>query len=122
MGHIPTFNLNTYRDQQNHNDSFLYFEWQGNSLIVERPHVHDFFMLLLTETSEGTHTIDFVNHDIKGRQLHFLFPGQVHYWQLASNTIAYQLMINQQNFYSEAAELMPIDKPPVIEPFRGMPW
>ncbi|PKV75902.1 AraC-like DNA-binding protein [Pontibacter ramchanderi] len=66
--------------------------------LIEKPHKHDFFMLLLFEKGSGTHTIDFKQYDVGDNQLHLLFPGQVHSWVLGEDTIACQLMIDRPVF------------------------
>jgi AraC family transcriptional regulator, transcriptional activator of pobA len=74
---------------------------------IEKPHKHDFFMLLLFEKGGGTHTIDFKQYEVGNHQLHLLFPGQVHSWVLDESTLAYQLMISQPVFevFSSSLEL-----------------
>ncbi|MBV8251407.1 MAG: AraC family transcriptional regulator [Chitinophaga sp.] len=98
MSNSQKYSLNDYRDNSNRDMDFLYFEWEGNSLVKENPHSHTFYMLLLTKGSNGTHTIDFLDYEVKGIQIHILFPGQVHHWDLANDTIAYQLMISVRKF------------------------
>ncbi|MBO9573862.1 MAG: AraC family transcriptional regulator [Chitinophagaceae bacterium] len=98
MSDVPLFKLSLFRDEWNKDENYLYFEWEGNSLVVDKPHRHDFYMILLLQTSNGVHTIDEVPHPTSGWQIHFLFPGQVHHWSLSADTIAHQLMISHKTF------------------------
>lgn len=42
--------------------------------------------------------IDFKDYDIQDRQIHILFPNQVHSWTLDSGTKGYQLMVDKECF------------------------
>nr|WP_236059809.1 AraC family transcriptional regulator [Chitinophaga rhizophila] len=73
----------------------LFHELHGERAI-EEAHKHDFLIAILFERGAGTHTIDFVAHPIQSNQLHLLFPGQVHAWNIQHDTVGYQLMIGQE--------------------------
>ncbi|WP_235925582.1 helix-turn-helix domain-containing protein [Pontibacter burrus] len=104
-----------------------YIQVQGEQHI-DKPHKHDFLMLLLFEEGSGTHTIDFEEYAVESGQLHLLLPGQVHRWSLGQNTLAYQLMISRPVFeiFSSSLELSFVlyQKQPVIslssEAFRKL--
>lgn len=55
---------------------------------------HDFFSLILFESAEGRHIIDGKEYSIQGRQLHIVFPGQVHHWEYESDHGIYQLFVS----------------------------
>ena len=65
---------------------------------IGKPHRHDFFLFLLFHRGSGTHTIDFTEYKVGPRQLHLLFPHQVHEWTLGKDTLAFQLMISTHRF------------------------
>ncbi len=44
----------------------------------DAPHRHDFYLVLLVEEASGTHAVDFREHPLRGGQVWFLAPGQVH--------------------------------------------
>jgi len=48
------------------------------------PHRHNFFELLVFNTAGGIHEVDFEEHAIQARSLHFVSPSQVH--KLKANT------------------------------------
>lgn len=79
------------------NNTLLYNILEGENHI-EKPHKHDFFIVILFEKAIGRHEIDFVNHSIEDKQIHLLFPDQVHKWNIESNSKGYQLMINRVLF------------------------
>lgn len=59
------------------------------------PPAHDFFILVLFDKGSGVHTIDFIDYRVKSRQIHMLFPGQVHKWKLKPLIKGQKLTINK---------------------------
>ena len=53
---------------------------------VNVPHAHDFYLLLYISAGTGTHTVDLVTYELRPGSLFFLGPGQVHHWQLSTET------------------------------------
>jgi len=91
--------LNLFKDCENNRKEILYYESKGNPKLYTKPHSHQFFTLILIETNEeGYHLIGEEKHPVKGMQLHYLFPDQLHYWEVGPETKIYQLMINNTNF------------------------
>lgn len=66
---------------------------------IEEPHQHDFFIIILFDQAKGIHKIDFIDYTIGNKQVHLLFPGQVHTWNIEPRTIGYQLMIDRETFF-----------------------
>ncbi len=79
------------------NEGFLFSELQGPHHI-DKPHQHFFFLLVLFEHGDGEHVIDFNSYPISDRQIHILFPNQVHRWDVHASSKAYQLMIDKVYF------------------------
>lgn len=94
---IPILGIDTFQIDLQSDGSFQYHEIIGERLI-ESPHKHDFFLFLLFEKGSGTHMIDFIDYEVTGHQLHLLFPGQVHSWNLGANTVACQIMVTRHIF------------------------
>ncbi|WP_378176907.1 AraC family transcriptional regulator [Aquimarina sp. SS2-1] len=46
--------------------------------VVDTPHRHDFYIILLVSEAKGTHIIDFNEFALQDHQVFFLSPGQVH--------------------------------------------
>ncbi|GGG13706.1 helix-turn-helix domain-containing protein [Pontibacter amylolyticus] len=104
--HFPTLGIQEFQPAPQPVHGLQYLDVQGKQQI-DRPHKHDFFMLLLFEEGSGTHTIDFEEYAVDGGQLHLLLPGQVHRWSLGENTRACQLMVSRPVFetFSSSLEL-----------------
>lgn len=91
---FPTLGLEHFQENARNEVRLLDHLIHGKNTITA-PHKHDFFLFFLVEQSAGTHTIDFVDYPVADHQIHLLLPGQVHHWQLASDTKGYQLMLSQ---------------------------
>ncbi|NLR62590.1 AraC family transcriptional regulator [Chitinophaga polysaccharea] len=101
-GYIPVLGIHEFRKGQlAGREEFLFNELHGERHI-DKPHKHDFFIINLFESAKGVHTIDFHDYPIGNKQIHILFPGQVHTWSIKPDTTGYQLMI-QQNFFERFA-------------------
>jgi AraC family transcriptional activator of pobA len=66
---------------------------------IQRPHKHNFFILLLITAGTGTHSIDFRNYEVATGTVFFLKPGQVHSWQLSKDCEGHILFFSME-FYS----------------------
>lgn len=96
--HIPLLGLQEFRkDLTKDKDRLLFNELHGERHI-DKPHQHDFFIIILFEQAKGIHNIDFVDYKIGNQQIHLLFPGQVHKWNIEPETTGYQLMIDRDFF------------------------
>jgi len=104
IANFPTLNISEFWPNQDAGNSLLYHEIIGERYI-EKPHKHDFFLFMLFEEGSGTHSIDFINHQVKSKQLHLLFPEQIHKWKLGEETHAHQLMISKSVFETLANSL-----------------
>lgn len=103
--HFPVLGLHEFRKGQfAGSDNLLFNELHGERHI-DKPHQHDFFILLLFDKANGVHNIDFVDHEIGNQQVHLLFPGQVHKWDIGPETTGYQLMIGRDFFERFAPSL-----------------
>lgn len=101
---FPTLDISEFWPSQGAGNNLLYHEIIGKRRI-EKPHKHDFFLFMLFEAGSGTHSIDFVDHQVKGQQLHLLFPEQIHKWDLNEDIHAHQLMISRSIFETLANSL-----------------
>jgi len=55
----------------------------------------NFFILVLFDKGRGVHRIDFIDYIVKARQIHMLFPGQVHKWELTHLIKGQKLIMNK---------------------------
>jgi AraC-like DNA-binding protein len=101
---FPLIGIEEYQHDLASGSSLQYHALQGEKHI-EKPHKHDFFIILLVEKGSGSHSIDFQEYEVSEYQLHVLFPGQVHRWDLGEDTLADQLMISRPLFENFSASL-----------------
>lgn len=100
--HVPLIGIQEFRKGQSAGrEELLYNELHGERHI-DKPHKHDFFIIVLFDRARGNHNIDFRDYPIGDRQVHVLFPGQVHRWDIEPKTTGYQLMIHR-NFFERFA-------------------
>lgn len=97
---IPLLGLQEFQNDQNKQNNQLIFNELHGERHIDKPHQHDFFIIVLFEKAKGTHNIDFIDHTIANHQIHLLFPGQVHKWYIEPETTGYQLMIGRDFFES----------------------
>ena len=65
---------------------------------IQKPHKHDFFILIFVTKGSGTHTVDFQTYPVASNTVFFLIPGQVHAWQLAADTEGFVIFFSTE-FY-----------------------
>jgi AraC family transcriptional regulator, transcriptional activator of pobA len=65
---------------------------------IQTPHRHDFYLLIIFTSGQGTHTIDFVDYPIQPGSVFFMSPAQVHTWTYSEDTDGYLLFFNP-DFY-----------------------
>ena len=53
----------------------IYERHQG---VVDEPHRHDFYTVLIVKDAQGLHKIDFNSYSLGVKQIYFVAPGQVH--------------------------------------------
>ncbi|MDH7460633.1 helix-turn-helix transcriptional regulator [Chitinophagaceae bacterium 26-R-25] len=90
---IPVLNIQEFRKGQDAGGDKVLFNYIQGERHIEKPHKHDFFVIILFEKAKGIHTIDSVDYRIRNRQIHILFPGQVHKWDIEPESSGYQLMM-----------------------------
>lgn len=96
--HFPLLGFEDFiAEQLTIKDQLLFNELHGERHI-DAPHQHDFFIIILFNHAKGIHNIDFVDYKIQNSQIHLLFPGQVHKWNIKPGTTGYQLMIDREFF------------------------
>ncbi len=97
--YFPILGIHEFNHYPSQKDNVLYHELHGER-VIDKPHKHDFFIIILFEQGRGIHTIDFIDYQIESRQIHLMYPDQVHQWKLEDGTIGYQLMISRKWFES----------------------
>ena len=99
---VPIISIQSFRKGQlAGRDELLFNELHGERHI-DKPHKHDFFVIILFDKASGTHNIDSKDYPIDDKEIHILFPGQMHKWQINDGTIGYQLM-TERSFFEQFA-------------------
>jgi len=99
--HLPIFRIQDF-DAQTRREQYFYLNYFANHLrehqFIQKPHKHNFYIVLLLTSGYGTHTIDFKTYTVQPRTVYFLSPGQVHSWQLTTDADGYILFFTSK-FY-----------------------
>ncbi|MGV0921190.1 helix-turn-helix domain-containing protein [Empedobacter falsenii] len=99
---VPIISIQSFRKGQlAGRDELLFNELHGERHI-NKPHKHDFFVIILFDKASGIHNIDSKDYPIDDKEIHILFPGQMHKWQINDGTIGYQLM-TERSFFEQFA-------------------
>lgn len=64
---------------------------------IERPHRHNFYVVILFTKGVGTHEIDFNHYEVKPGSVFVLAPGQTHSWNLSKDVEGY-IFFHTQDF------------------------
>lgn len=87
--HLPIYQTQDF-DAREHKEKYFYMSSFAahlqKHLFIQKPHKHDFFILLLITKGTGSHTIDFKEYAVVPGTMFFLSPGQVHSWDLSADT------------------------------------
>ncbi|WP_316788634.1 helix-turn-helix domain-containing protein [Pedobacter frigoris] len=99
---ISVISIQGFREGQLAGREEILFNELHGERTIEKPHKHDFFIINLFDQAAGIHCIDSVDYAIGNHQVHVLFPGQMHKWNIKAGTIGYQLMV-ERNFFEKFA-------------------
>lgn len=95
---VPLIGIQEFRKAQTAGRKELLYNELHGERHIDKPHKHDFFIIVLFDKARGIHTIDFQDYPIGDSQVHVLFPGQVHKWKIEPDTTGYQLMVDHVFF------------------------
>lgn len=71
----------------------------GDKDLVHDLHRHDFFFILVIETGEGEHEIDFIPYKVVNNSAFFLRPGQVHQLKLKAGSKGFLVEFNSEFYH-----------------------
>jgi len=69
-----------------------------NHSFIEKPHRHNFYLLVLFTHGTGIHEIDFDRYEIKRGSMFMLQPGQIHNWKLSEDVDGYIIFYSQETY------------------------
>ncbi|WP_143309118.1 helix-turn-helix domain-containing protein [Chitinophaga vietnamensis] len=101
---FPILEIRKFQEAWDPDGSVVFHRFDGASSI-EEARSHDFFVFLLFERGSGVHWIDFIDHPVEANQVHLLFPGQIHKWDLGKNTKGMKLIIDRRLFETFSSTL-----------------
>jgi AraC-like DNA-binding protein len=67
-------------------------------VFIEKPHGHNFYLMLLITKGKGVHTIDFTEYEVYPGALFIVSPGQIHHWNLSKDVDGHILFFTKQYF------------------------
>ncbi len=83
------------------------------------PHRHTFYVMFWITAGSGTHYVDFVGDTIRPNSLHFVGPGQVHYWDLETELTGYAIVFEAALFV-EAADQQLLEELTCFRTINGL--
>ncbi|MGV3588449.1 MAG: helix-turn-helix domain-containing protein [Adhaeribacter sp.] len=104
---LPIYQIHDFTEASRQGPGFYLNRFEAHlkqHAFIQKPHKHNFYIILLITQGTGTHTIDFKTYPVNPHTLFFLSPGQVHAWQLAADTAGHILFFNPE-FYRLAQPL-----------------
>ena len=81
----------------NADDDVIYHSFKGSTIYNKSEHC-TYFSIVLFSRGAGIHYIAGQGYPIRDKQLHFLFPGQVHSWETGPGTTAQQISVGKKIF------------------------
>ncbi|GIZ08988.1 helix-turn-helix transcriptional regulator [Flavobacterium sp. UMI-01] len=98
MKKYPVYSIQNFDCNSVHSD--LYVNTFKNHLLshsfIEKPHRHDFYVLVFFTSGTGTHVVDFDHFIIQSGSVFVLQPGQMHHWCLTENTDGYIVFFSKE--------------------------
>lgn len=99
---IPILNMEKFREGQLAGRKEILFNELNGERRIEKPHKHDFFIIILFAQADGVHNIDSIDYPVGNHEVHVLCPGQMHKWTIKAGTLGYQLM-GEKSFFGHFA-------------------
>ncbi|WP_162555917.1 AraC family transcriptional regulator [Reichenbachiella versicolor] len=87
----------------------------------DEPHRHDFFTVIITKSAKGQHVIDFKSYELKGNQIYFINPGQVHQLIEEQRSIGYAITFSNEFLAHNYISIDFIDNLNVFQDFGSAP-
>lgn len=111
---LPIYQIPDFGKDHLDSSSFYYSKLSRHlekHKFIQRPHKHDFYILMLITKGTGTHSIDFKSYNVNPDTVFFLRPGQVHFWQLSEDSEGHILFFSS-TFYSDGVLVKKLDRFP----------
>lgn len=103
MKQIDLIQINDFHSQLKHKQFYantIEDHLLKNHSRIEQPYKHNFYATFLFISGYGTHEIDYQTYEIKPGSVFFLYPGQVHSWELSDDCNGY-LFFHTLDFFEK---------------------
>lgn len=98
MKKYPIYSIEQFNCNSVHSD--LYMNTFKNHLLshsfIEKPHRHNFYVLVFFTHGSGTHEIDFDRFEIRPGSVFVLQPGQMHHWNLSNDIDGFVVFFSKE--------------------------
>jgi AraC family transcriptional regulator, transcriptional activator of pobA len=125
--HLPILKISNFDDYNHceHCSNTFYIRSFSTHLkentFLDKPHGHDFYIVLFITKGTGVHYIDSKAYDVKPGMLFFLAPGQIHNWNLSDDVDGYILFFTKEyllvDFNNNTLAKLPFFFNPMNEPY-----
>ncbi len=101
---LPVFeisNFEDYNDSIKFDDNFYirnFNDHVNENQFIEKPHGHNFYLILLIIKGDGKHIIDFLEYDVFPGAMFIVSPGQIHQWMLSKDVNGCILFFTKEYF------------------------
>ena len=125
---LPVFNIANFKDYNNcivnFESNFYVRKFKDHlkeNCFLEKPHGHDFYLILVITKGKGVHYIDSTQYKIEPGAMFILSPGQIHKWELSKDTDGYVLFFTKKyfllDFNSERLTTLPFLQSTFCQPY-----
>lgn len=102
---LPVFTISNFKDYNNcvvdFESNFYVRKFKDHlkeNCFLEKPHGHDFYLILIITKGSGVHYIDSTKYDVVPGAMFIISPGQIHKWELSIDTDGYVLFFTKKYF------------------------
>jgi AraC family transcriptional activator of pobA len=98
---LPVYNISQFQEDEPSKDLYCnrFEEHLRTHPFIEKPHRHDFHLVVLFTKGTGTHVVDFNTFEISAGSVFVLQPGQMHHWNLSKDIDGY-ILFHSKEFYN----------------------
>lgn len=101
---LPVFKIANFKDYchcMDFDSNFYIRKFSDHvkeNLFIEKPHSHDFYLMLLVTKGDGRHYIDFKEYEVHPGAMFILAPGLIHRWNMSKDIEGYILFFTKKYF------------------------
>jgi AraC family transcriptional activator of pobA len=98
---LPVYNISQFQEDEPSKHLYCnrFEEHLRTHPFIEKPHRHDFHLLVVFTKGTGTHVVDFNTYTIIAGSVFVLQPGQMHHWNLSKDIDGY-ILFHSKEFYN----------------------